>query len=170
MAVSKIRCAACRVYVSPVGAITVGISRVCSEDCLKDLSAKRRPVQKTYPSRNARVGRLDAEIRALIRKRDGERCRWCGRNGSSGLQIHHVHYRSEGGQDVPHNLILLCADHHAVAHSNKKYWQPVLLASLWIGYIHERMLTIPEVERYLLRHSLIEPRREHGRQEDRRED
>ena len=153
MAVSKIRCAACREYVSPVGAITVGISRVCSEDCLHDLSSKRRPVTKASPPR--RVGRLDADMRALIRKRDGERCRWCGRNGSSGLQIHHVAYRSEGGQDVPHNLILLCADHHAEAHSNKKYWQPVLLATLWIGYVQKRMLTIPEVERYLARSGLI---------------
>lgn len=158
MAVSRVRCAACREYVSPDGAISIGISRVCSEECMRDLSRrKRRTKPDPRRSRQQGPGRLDAVIRAEIRKRDGERCRWCGRNGSSGLQIHHILYRSQGGPDHHSNLILLCADHHALVHSNKRHWQPVLLGTLWIGYVRQRMLTVPEVERWLIKDGLLEP-------------
>lgn len=157
MAVSRVRCASCREYVSPEGAISVGISRVCSEGCLTDLS-RRRPKPKRDPraGRSQGPGRLDAGVRAEIRKRDGERCRWCGRNGSSGLQIHHILYRSQGGPDHHSNLILLCQDHHQQVHGNKRHWQPVLLATIWLGYVAGRMLTVPEVERRLVADGMLD--------------
>lgn len=54
------------------------------------------------------------------------RCVLCG---AAGTQEHHIRYRSERRDliDEPTNLLLLCANCHLKVHSNKKYWQPILL-------------------------------------------
>jgi len=46
------------------------------------------------------------------------------------LQVHHVRYLSEGGPSITPNLITLCRVCHARAHSDKKTYQPLLLAYL----------------------------------------
>ena len=52
-------------------------------------------------------------------------CRLCGRTNN--LQIHHIIYRSELGNNDERNLIRLCADCHRRVHSRKKTWQKKLL-------------------------------------------
>lgn len=52
-------------------------------------------------------------------------CRLCGRTND--LQIHHIIYRSQLGNNDERNLIRLCADCHRRVHSNKKVWQKRLL-------------------------------------------
>lgn len=52
-------------------------------------------------------------------------CRLCGKTYN--LQIHHIIYRSELGNNDERNLIRLCADCHRKVHSNKKVWQKKLL-------------------------------------------
>lgn len=45
------------------------------------------------------------------------------------LQAHHIRYRSERRDLInePTNMVLLCVKHHLKVHSNKHYWQPILL-------------------------------------------
>jgi 5-methylcytosine-specific restriction endonuclease McrA len=64
--------------------------------------------------------RLDAETyRALHRRvleRDGWRCQLCG--SMQNLQVHHLKFRSQSGNDEEPNLITLCAACHARMHRN----------------------------------------------------
>lgn len=46
-----------------------------------------------------------------IWERDDGECQWCGVR--SNLHVHHIVYRSAGGDDESDNLILLCAKDHA---------------------------------------------------------
>ena len=78
---------------------------------LKPVSKKRATVSKqTY---------------SIVMERD-KRCRLCGR--WDGLQLHHILYRSERKDliDEPKNCIMLCHQCHAVVHSNKHKYQPML--------------------------------------------
>ena len=62
-----------------------------------------------------------------VMQRDNYKCRLCGT--SLNLQLHHVIYKSEDKSKINdiNNCIMLCVEHHALVHSNKKYWQPKLL-------------------------------------------
>lgn len=51
---------------------------------------------------------------AIVRKRDGGKCRACGKPGN---QAHHVVYRSHGGKDEPRNLIYVCTGCHQAIHA-----------------------------------------------------
>lgn len=62
------------------------------------------------------------------------------------LECHHIKYLSQGGPNEPSNLIALCDQHHRMVHSNKRVWQPILLACIWIHYVEGKFLTIPETE------------------------
>lgn len=133
---------------------------MCSEACLKVVLDGRQirrnlEVQAKKERKRSKPRHLDYPTRQLVRQRDGERCRWCGRNGSSGLQVHHIMYRSQGGSDEPNNLILLCQQHHDEAHSNKRRWQKVLLAANWMFYVDEERLPVPVVEKKLIRMGLL---------------
>jgi len=64
------------------------------------------------------------------------------------LSVHHIEYLSQGGANVMHNLISLCGAHHAEVHSNKKLWQPILRATIWLTY-GGKFLTVPEVQAYV---------------------
>lgn len=159
MTVARVRCTSCRTYVPREEVyFDSGVNRICSEDCLKALHERSRVRARAKAKAKARpkarkVSSLDPAVRRLVRARDGNVCRWCGKRGE---QVHHVLYRSQGGPDEPSNLILLCMEHHGVVHGNKHHWQPTLLAVLWLGYVEGRWLTIPEVERYLMRYDLLE--------------
>ena len=59
-------------------------------------------------------------------------CQLCG--STYYLQIHHIFYRSELGLTTPKNLIRLCARCHRLVHSNKAYWQPLLLEKQYKKY------------------------------------
>lgn len=157
MAVARLRCSSCRKFF-PRGEVYYesGIRRVCSEDCLSLLLERTRTRARTSAlstKRPRKDNRLDLDLRRQIRARDGNLCRWCG---GPGQQVHHVFYRSQGGADEPSNLILLCAEHHQQVHSNKRVWQPTLLALLWIGYVEGLWMTVPEVERTLTRQGLLQ--------------
>ena len=63
-----------------------------------------------------------------IYKKIAEEQQWCQLCGSTDwLEIHHIIYRSQGGNNDERNLIRLCKYHHQEVHSNKKKWQPFLL-------------------------------------------
>ena len=148
---SKARCTACKGFYDQDGAtvIKVGLSGVCSSECLEDLKDKarrkraRRAMHREQKHKFSR--RLPGQIRDKVRERDGARCRFCGT--SSEIQIHHIQYRSQGGGDAEWNLISLCHTHHQLMHSSKRKWQPILQMTQFLFYFEERLFTVPEVER-----------------------
>lgn len=53
---------------------------------------------------------LSLRVRFNILRRDGFRCRYCGRSAKDGvvLQVDHVKAMSRGGSDMPDNLVTAC--------------------------------------------------------------
>ncbi len=80
---------------------------------------EKRKRKKTY--------KVSKETYEKVFKACGGVCVLCGR--ASWLEAHHVRYRSERRDliDEPSNLVMLCKSHHLEVHSNKRYWQPILL-------------------------------------------
>ena len=76
-------------------------------------------------------------IRKEVYRRDGFRCALC--DDTRGLQIHHVVRRSQGGTNLPQNLITLCWRCHAVAHGTvlPEYgeMQPCEIAQACVEYV-----------------------------------
>jgi 5-methylcytosine-specific restriction endonuclease McrA len=79
-----------------------------------------------------RLGLVPADVREYVLDRDQHACRICGKYVTEPA-LHHVKYKSQGGLDVPSNLVTIgwrfghdC--HLGVAHRNKRLWQPILLA------------------------------------------
>ena len=64
--------------------------------------------------------RLDAtsyrDLHRQVLERDGWRCQTCG--SMQHLQMHHLKFRSQSGDDEEQNLITLCAECHLRIHSN----------------------------------------------------
>lgn len=54
------------------------------------------------------------EACAVVRQRDGGKCRACAKPGN---QAHHIVYRSRGGKNVPSNLIWACDRCHKFIHA-----------------------------------------------------
>ena len=58
-------------------------------------------------------------VKAYVLSRDSYQCQ-CGKKGCSNkLHVHHVKYRSNGGSDMPNNLLTLCEKHHEALHAGK---------------------------------------------------
>ena len=65
------------------------------------------------------------EYRKLCQKileRDGWKCQACGLRQR--LHIHHIVFRSHGGEDTLENLIALCSDCHDAVHRGELEWIP----------------------------------------------
>lgn len=81
--------------------------------------------------------KLDNNIRRSVYRRDHYRCALC--DCDSGLQIHHIVRRSQGGTDYPQNLITLCWRCHAVAHGTMLpeygHMQPAEIAQACVEYV-----------------------------------
>jgi hypothetical protein len=60
--------------------------------------------------RRRRVPPLTPEEKAFIRERDWHACRTCGEPAN---EVDHIVEVADGGTNVPSNLQLLCAEHHA---------------------------------------------------------
>ena len=55
------------------------------------------------------------ELHRQVLERDGWRCQDCG--SMQHLQVHHLEFRSQSGDDEEQNLITLCAGCHEHLHS-----------------------------------------------------
>jgi hypothetical protein len=55
----------------------------------------------------------------LVMLRDHHRCVVPGCRNSEHLEVHHLRYRSHGGDNHPGNLAVLCAGHHAALHEGR---------------------------------------------------
>jgi 5-methylcytosine-specific restriction endonuclease McrA len=79
-----------------------------------------------------RLGLVPADVRDFVLERDGQCCRLCGRFADQPA-LHHVVFRSQGGLDVPSNLVTIgwvpwhdC--HLKFAHGPEAaLWRPILL-------------------------------------------
>ena len=60
---------------------------------------------------------ISKETRKAVYKRDHYRCALC--DSPRAIQIHHVMKRSQGGSNVPENLITLCMYCHGVIHGTR---------------------------------------------------
>ena len=91
--------------------------------CVKNEPRKNKGINKVSKKRIT----VKEETYNKVMQRDNYKCRLCGT--SLNLQLHHVIYRSEDKSKINdvNNCIMLCVEHHALVHSNKKYWQPKLL-------------------------------------------
>lgn len=139
---SKRRCVGCKNYF-PVAQLLRG--NVCSEECRRDLYRRRSPRPQT-PMRTG-TSTLQPTLRERIIKRDRDRCRRCGTAHS--LHVHHIDYRSQGGPDEEWNLITLCDGCHAEVHTDKRRYQPLLRAYIWLVYVERRKLSVLQIERWL---------------------
>lgn len=78
----------------------------------------KKPARGTATkARRARKRAADAILAAnaaIVRERDGHRCRAC--HGSDDVQVHHIRYRSLGGKHNTDNLVCLCAHCHRAVH------------------------------------------------------
>lgn len=94
------------------------------------------------------LGLVPSDVRQLVIDRDASCCRVCGRYVEY-PHLHHVEYRSEGGLDVPANLVTLGGgfpshDCHGLVHSNKRLWQPLLQRVL----THDGFVTALQLRRW----------------------
>jgi HNH endonuclease len=62
---------------------------------------------------------FDREFRQLVLDRDEWKCSYPGCNGRRELHVHHIVFRSQGGQNAPWNCTVLCAFHHALLHAGQ---------------------------------------------------
>ena len=88
-----------------------------------DFEIKRnKPIKKVS---NKRIT-VTEETYNKVMQRDKYKCRLCGTPFN--LNEHHIVYKSEDRKLInePTNLIVLCTKCHALVHSNKHYWQPIL--------------------------------------------
>lgn len=137
---SVYRCQGCRQHLRGPPFQRIGLGGVCSASCA--LIARQRGTKtRRTPDRDDEL----QHARALVMERDGNRCRYCG--GHRNLHIHHITYRSSGVDHQPHNLITLCTEHHDLVHTNKRVWQPVLRAYIWIVYTTGRRRWLRDLER-----------------------
>lgn len=149
---SKRRCTLCKDYyeADSADAINVGLSGVCSPQCLSDLKDKARAkrARRTEHRQNRiRYGRrLNPNMREVVRTRDQHRCRFCGVTSVARLEIHHIEYRSQGGADEAYNLILLCDADHRLMHTSKKKWQPLLKGVQMLWYFEGVMMSVAQAE------------------------
>jgi predicted restriction endonuclease len=92
------------------------------QKCLKKEFQKRQSTKKVSSKRII----VTEETYNKVMQRDNYKCRLCGTPFN--LNEHHIVYKSEDRKLInePTNLIVLCTKCHALVHSNKHYWQPIL--------------------------------------------
>lgn len=150
----KVRCGNknCKEYIEKDSAIHSGINYYCDDSCLhaRPLSKRKTSAAKrTTKKRRKTKPTLPSTVTESVLSRDGHSCRYCG--GTQNLAVHHIYYRSEWKnkpwENERSNLILLCNDHHLnVIHANKKRWQRVCLAYIWLREVEGKLYTLRQIE------------------------
>ena len=109
----KIKCRYYKRYIS---------SLLECKNCSKLIYKANKPIKKVS---NKRIT-VTEETYNKVMQRDKYKCRLCGTPFN--LNEHHIVYKSEDRKLInePTNLIVLCTKCHALVHSNKHYWQPIL--------------------------------------------
>ena len=71
------------------------------------------------------VGEVPLAIRVQVIERDEHVCRLCGLYVEV-PHLHHIEYRSAGGDNRVENLVSLDYGCHQIVHRNKGVWTPIL--------------------------------------------
>ena len=91
-----------------VGRAVVAQAR-CDAEIVRQTETGTSSVSRTIPK----------SIYRLVMRRDHHRCVVPGCRNSEHLQVHHLQYRSRGGDNHPDNLAVLCSGHHAALHDGR---------------------------------------------------
>ena len=91
-----------------------------TNDCKNCLKIERRKNKSINKVSGKKITVTNETYNRVI-ERDNYRCRLCGT--TQNLNCHHIIYKSEDRSKVndENNLIMLCAEHHRLVHSNKHY-------------------------------------------------
>lgn len=102
----------------------ISISDNC-QNCSRWNLKANKPIKRVGKNKKT----VSKETYKKVYERDRGICRLKNENCKFGIELHHIIYRSEDKSkiDDPNNCILLCNYHHRLVHSNKHYWQPILL-------------------------------------------
>lgn len=102
----------------------INISIDC-ENCSDFILRRNKPIRKVSKHKI----KVSEETYKKVYERDKGICQLKDKNCQFRIELHHIIYRSEDKSkiDEPNNCILLCNYHHRLVHSNKHYWQPLLL-------------------------------------------
>lgn len=76
---------------------------------------KKGSATKARRARKRAADAILARNAAIVRERDGHRCRVCG--SANELHVHHIRYRSQGGDHSTSNLVTLCRWCHESVHA-----------------------------------------------------
>lgn len=93
---------------------------------------RRNKVETPLRKRSKEKELTKEQVRAVVKKRDGDWCLLSGKPGP-GLHLHRVVYSGMGGGNGKYevwNCVLLSNEMHTLVHSNKRLWQPLLLEFL----------------------------------------
>lgn len=138
----RYRCQGCGEYRRRPEFRRLGLGAVCSQQCLW-AAVDQRLDKPARPRQNKIVSaEIPEPVRARVRRRDHGRCRVCG---VPSRQLHHINYRSQGGDHNDMNLVTLCQRHHDLMHSDKRHYQPLLRALIWLTYTDPRRLNLTQV-------------------------
>lgn len=144
---SSYRCQGCRTYRPRPEYARIGLGSVCGPACAKLAMNKTRTHPARYPQPAQPSDDIPRPVRSQVAARDHSRCRGCGTNRD--LHLHHIQYRSQGGDHVPHNLVTLCFHCHTLVHTNSHRYQPLLRGLLWLDYVEGRHLKLGHVTHLL---------------------
>ena len=96
-----------------------------------DFDGERKPLihfraAREKATKQAKDRAVSRQVSQHVAARDGRKCRACAKAvdmTSPDLlkrgHLHHIRYRSRGGQDDPANLVTLCAICHADVHAHR---------------------------------------------------
>lgn len=59
---------------------------------------------------------VSTSTKDAVLERDNHQCVSCGTAGDNRLQLHHIVFRSQGGQHIEENLVTLCFECHEDVH------------------------------------------------------
>lgn len=134
-----VKCVICGMSIKVINArLSRSNENCCSLKCSHRLHSQRMRANGNSNWRGG-IGNLpwhyqfNKELKARIKRRDGDCCRLCGlrnndlrdkRQKGYGIQIHHIDYNKQNNDD--NNLISLCNFCHGKVNYNKKIWQPKL--------------------------------------------
>lgn len=150
---SKRKCGFCKNYFDKDTMVGNGVSVFCS---VNHMYLSNKPKKKESKV----TKKFTTDLKAKIRKRDGGCVFGCGRKD---LEVHHIVYRSALGSkdrfgtmwdeinlNHPSNLITLCGVHHKIVHSDKEYWQPLMLGYIWYRYFYDKKISINRLKKEVL--------------------
>lgn len=90
---------------------------------------KKGSATKARRARKRAADAILARNAAIVRERDGHRCRVCGSRDR--VEVHHIRYRSRGGDHRMSNLVCLCAGCHGRVHAGTLRLNGDANAGLW---------------------------------------